>query len=136
MGPQLVRQASREFATRGIEKMSLHATQVVRQAEEDDPSAPDADERVLASYLEALNAAIAAGEIVPRFPDGNGRYTYAIRAPFYKIVMTEMEKELRSGKSRDEVAARFPGFIGPLRDVIGDLRAQGVLPPGVKRAAA
>jgi hypothetical protein len=95
----------------------------------------EADKKAAADYLEAVNAAIATGDILPAFSDAHA-YDYDLRQRLNKIVTSEMEKQLWSGKSRNEVAARFPGFEGPLGHVIGELRAKGVLPPKPPKAAA
>lgn len=95
------------------------------------------DKLMAASYLETVNATIAAGGILPAFPAiDEWNLRYHLHHQVDTVVMSEMEKQLRSGKPRDEVAAHFPGFGGQLGAVVGNLRAQGILPPRVKRAAA
>jgi hypothetical protein len=96
----------------------------------------EAEKKVAAEYLETANAMIAAGGILPAFPTLTWELTYNLRQQLDNIVTGEMEKQLRAGKPRNEVAARFPGFGGQLGNVVGKLRAQGVLPPNVKREAA
>src|SRR6267154_16524 len=97
----------------------------------------EAEKKVAAEYLETANAMIAAGGILPAFPTLSAwELTYNLRQQIDNIVTGEMEKQLRSGKPRNEVAAHFPGFGGQLGNLIGKLRAQGVLPPNVKGVAA
>lgn len=96
------------------------------------------DKKAAAEYLETVNATIAAGGTLPPLPALGWNLDYDLHQRLDKIVMSEMEKQLRSGKPRNEVAARFPGsrFGGQLSNVIGKLRAEGVLPPKVEKAAA
>ncbi len=95
----------------------------------------EAEKKVAAEYLETASAMIASGGILPAFPR-ELTYNFRLRQQIDNIVTGEMEKQLRSGKPRNEVAAHFPGFGGQLGNLVGKLRAQGVLPPNVKGVAA
>lgn len=116
----------------GIE-VPWDATEAARvQAEEDARIRKlEADKKLAADYLETVNATIAAGGILPAFPALPFLGEWELRQQIDKIITGEMEKQLRSGKPRNEVAARFPGFRGQLGNLIGELRAQGILPPKV-----
>jgi hypothetical protein len=107
------------------------------QAEEDTRIRKlEAEKKVAADYLETVNAAIAAGGNLPAFPAVGVKLEYDLRHQVNKIVTSEMENQLRLGKPRNEVAARFPGFMGQLGNLIGELRAQGVLPKAAAKGAA